>query len=184
MTKLFLTDRYKFWVHGTYHMSLQVNRSEFFLTTISAPPCSLSFTDSVWIANFRLSWKHLLSTLYIDWHNCILHYNDHFITLHQKAQPSHFNQIYWLLFSRPGPYNIQTSGKTYGCSIADSTCFRIGFCYSFWLTHIPIQESSQSLMPLSTNSWWSSFHDAIVRYTISIWSHSDWINFHNVNNLS
>ena len=32
-------------------------------------------------------------------------------------------------------------------------------------------------MPLPTNSWWSSFHDAIVRYTISIWSHSDWLSF-------
>ena len=52
-----------------------------FLTMITAPPCSLSFTGSVHIQNFRLSRKHLLSTLYIDWHNCILDYNDHVITL-------------------------------------------------------------------------------------------------------
>ena len=56
-----------------------------FLTTITAPACSLSFTGSVKISNFRLSKKNLLTTLYIDWHNCLLHYNDHVITLPQKG---------------------------------------------------------------------------------------------------
>ena len=58
-----------------------------FLTTITAPACSLSFTGSVKISNFRLSKKNLLTTLYIDWHNCLLHYNE-------KEQPFHSNQIY------------------------------------------------------------------------------------------
>ena len=68
-----------------------------FLTTIAAPACSLSLTGSVKISNFKLSKKNLLTTLYINWHNCLLHYNDHVITLPQKGTA----------FDRPGPYNIQ-----------------------------------------------------------------------------
>ena len=37
-----------------------------YLTTIAAPACSLSFTGSVKISNFRLTKKNLLTTLYID----------------------------------------------------------------------------------------------------------------------
>ena len=55
-----------------------------FLTTITAPACSLSITGSVKFSNFRLTKKNLLTTLYIDWHNFLLHYNDHVITLPQK----------------------------------------------------------------------------------------------------
>ena len=55
-----------------------------FLTTIAAPACSLSFTRSVKISNFQLTKKNLLTTLYIDWHNCLLHYNEHVITLPSK----------------------------------------------------------------------------------------------------
>ena len=55
------------------------------LTTIAAPACSLSFTGSVKISNFRLTEKNLLTTLYIDWHYCLLHYNEHVITLPLKG---------------------------------------------------------------------------------------------------
>ena len=78
-----------------------------FLTTITAPPCSLSFTGSGRIQNFRLSRKHLLSTLYIDWHNCILHYNEHVITLPPEGTAFSFQPNLLTIFSRPGPYNIQ-----------------------------------------------------------------------------
>ena len=78
-----------------------------FLTMITAPPCSLSFTGSVQIANFRISRKHLLTTLYIDWHNCILHYNDHVITLPSEGTAFSFQPNLLTTFSRPGPYNIQ-----------------------------------------------------------------------------
>ena len=78
-----------------------------FLTTITAPPCSLSFAGSVRIQNFRLSRKHLLSTLYIDWHNCILHYNEHVITLPPEGTAFSFQPNLLTIFSRPGPYNIQ-----------------------------------------------------------------------------
>ena len=37
-----------------------------FLTIITAPACSLSFTGSVKISNFKLLKKNLLTTLYID----------------------------------------------------------------------------------------------------------------------
>ena len=78
-----------------------------FLTTIIAPACSLSFTGSVKISNFKLSKKNLLTTLYIDWHNCLLHYNDHVITLPQKGTAFSFQPNLLTSFDRPGPYNIQ-----------------------------------------------------------------------------
>ena len=78
-----------------------------FLTTITAPACSLSFRGSVKISNFRLSKKNLLTTLYIDWHNCLLHYNDHVITLPQKGTAFSFQPNISTSFDRPGPYNIQ-----------------------------------------------------------------------------
>ena len=78
-----------------------------FLTTIAAPACSLSFTGSVKISNFRLTKKNLLTTLYIDWHNCLLHYNEHIITLPSKGTAFLFQPNLLTSFKRPGPYNIQ-----------------------------------------------------------------------------
>ena len=77
-----------------------------FLTTIAAPACSLSFTGSVKISNFRLTKKNLLTTLYIDWHNCLLHYNEHVITLPAKGTAFLFQPNLLTSFERPGPYNI------------------------------------------------------------------------------
>ena len=78
-----------------------------FLTTIAAPACSLSFTGSVKFSNFRLTKKNLLTTLYIDWHNCLLHYNEHVITLPSKGTAFLFQPNLLTSFERPGPYNIQ-----------------------------------------------------------------------------
>ena len=78
-----------------------------FLTTIAAPACSLSFTGSVKISNFRLTKKNLLTTLYINWHNCLLHYNEHVITLPSKGTAFLFQSNLLTSFERPGPYNIQ-----------------------------------------------------------------------------
>ena len=81
---------------------------------ITAPACSLSFTGSVKISNFRLSKKNLLTTLYIDWHNCLLHYNDHVITLPQKGTAFSFQLNILTSFDRPGPYNIQLLARHMG----------------------------------------------------------------------
>ena len=75
--------------------------------TLAAPACSLSFTRSVKISNFRLTKKNLLTTLYIDWHNCLLHYNEHVITLPSKGTAFSFQPNLLTSFDRPGPYNIQ-----------------------------------------------------------------------------
>ena len=55
--------------HGLVLDIVHVNSGEqirVFLTKITAPACSLSFTGSVKISNFRLTKKNLLTTLYID----------------------------------------------------------------------------------------------------------------------
>ena len=157
-------------------MSLWVNRSEFFwqwLQLHHVPYLSqvqYEFKILDWVENIYLALCILtgITVFFITMTMSLL--------FHQRAQPSHFNQIYWL-FSPDQVLTIFTSCKTYGCFIANSTYFRFRFHYSFRFTHISTQKSSQTLMPLSTNSWWSSFHDAIVRHTICIWSHSDWFRF-------
>ena len=78
-----------------------------FLMTIAAPAHSLSFTGSVKISNFRITKKNLLTTLYIDWHNCLLHYNECVITLPSKGTAFSFQPNLLTSFSKPGPYNIQ-----------------------------------------------------------------------------
>ena len=45
--------------------------------------------------------------MYIDWHNCILHCNDHVITLPSEGTAFSFQPNLLTTFSRPGPYNIQ-----------------------------------------------------------------------------
>ena len=74
------TDIFMDIVHITTGEQIRV-----FLTTITAPPCSLSFTGSVRLTNFRLTWWNLLSSLHIDWYNCLLHYNNHVISLPSKG---------------------------------------------------------------------------------------------------
>ena len=125
----------------------------------SSTPVSLSFTGSVWIQKFFDSVeKHLLSTLYIDWHNCILHYNEtchlHF---HQRAQPSHFQTIfYWLFFSRPRSLTISNFLQGHmDALLQNSTCFRFRFRYSFrFYLYFPHRNPVNPLCPLPTNSWW------------------------------
>ena len=69
-----------------------------FLTTMAAPVCSLSFTGSVQISNFRLTKKNLLTTLYIDWHNCLLHYNEHMILMWNILNI----QLLWVMYLEMG----------------------------------------------------------------------------------
>ena len=52
-----------------------------FITTIAAPACSLCFTGSVCLSGFQVSTGRLQVTLHIDWHNCLLHYNEFVIPL-------------------------------------------------------------------------------------------------------
>ena len=75
--------------------------------TIAAPACSLSFRGSVKIHNFRPTKNNLLTTLYIDWLNCLLHYSEHVITLPSKGTTFSFQPNLLTSFERPGPYNIQ-----------------------------------------------------------------------------
>ena len=63
--------------------------------------------DQLKISNFQLTKKNLLTTWYIDWHNCLLHYNEHVITLSSKGTAFLFQPNLLTSFSRPGPYNIQ-----------------------------------------------------------------------------
>ena len=61
-----------------------------YITTITAPSCSLCFTGSVRLNGFWVSTSCLKVTLHIDWHNCLLHYCEFAIPLPEKGTVSAF----------------------------------------------------------------------------------------------
>ena len=56
-----------------------------YITTITTPSCSLCFTGSVQLNGFWVSTDCLKVTLHIDWHNCLLHYDEFVIPLPEKG---------------------------------------------------------------------------------------------------
>ena len=52
-----------------------------YLTTITAPASALGFTGSVKLKNFKLRPKKFTIFVDIDWHNCLLLYNNFIIPL-------------------------------------------------------------------------------------------------------
>ena len=78
-----------------------------FLTTVAAPPTSLSFSGAVKLSDFQLTKSRLFSEISIQWHNCLLHYNSHVIPLPSKGKCFSLQPDLLTDFSLPGPYHIQ-----------------------------------------------------------------------------
>ena len=77
-----------------------------YLTTISAPACALSFTGSVLLKNFKVDRRKLQLLVHIDWHNCLLLYNNFIIPLPDTGTALFFQPNLLTDFTRRGPYNI------------------------------------------------------------------------------
>ena len=86
-------------VHSTEHIRI-------YLTTLSLPACSLGFIGTVHLKNFKLSFSRFHMIVNIDWHNCLLLYNDYILLLPDQGTvfPSHPNLL--TDFTQPGPYNV------------------------------------------------------------------------------
>ena len=77
-----------------------------YLTTISAPACALSFTGSVLLNYFKVDRRKLQLLVHIDWHNCLLLYNNFIIPLPDTGTALFFQPNLLTDFTRKGPYNI------------------------------------------------------------------------------
>ena len=77
-----------------------------YLTTISAPASALGFTGTVKLKNFKLITRKLQIFIDIDWHNCLLLYNNFIIPLPERGTAVPFQPNLLTDFTLQGPYNI------------------------------------------------------------------------------
>ena len=77
-----------------------------YLTTLSAPACALSFTGSVMLKNFKIDHRKLRLIVHIDWHNCLLLYNNFVLSLPSEGVAMPFQPNLLTRFDKEGPYNI------------------------------------------------------------------------------
>ena len=75
----------------TTHIFLEVvhihsgKQIRIYLTTITAPASSLGFTGSVKLKHFKILSRKLQLFVDIDWHNCLLLYNNFIILLPERG---------------------------------------------------------------------------------------------------
>ena len=127
-----------------------------FLTTIAALACSLSFTGSVKISNFQLTKRNLLITLYIDWHNWLLHYNEHVISLPSKGTAFSFQPNLLTSFSRPGLYNIQLLARHMGALLQIPHSSELDFITASDLLSFPYRH------PVNPSCPYQHVHDEVI----------------------
>ena len=77
-----------------------------YLTTLSAPACALSFSGSVMLKNFKTYHRKLRLIVHIDWHNCLLLYNNFVLSLPSEGVAMPFQPNLLTRFNKEGPYNI------------------------------------------------------------------------------
>ena len=77
-----------------------------YLTTITAPASTLGFTGSVKLKNFKLRPKKFTIFVDIDWHNCLLLYNNFIIPLPERGTALPFQPNLLTDFTQEGPFNI------------------------------------------------------------------------------
>ena len=77
-----------------------------YLTTISAPASALGFTGTVKLKNFKIITRKFQIFVDIDWHNCLLLYNNFIIPLPERGTAFPFQPNLLTDFNLQGPYNI------------------------------------------------------------------------------
>ena len=77
-----------------------------YLTTISAPASALGFTGTVKLKNFKIITRKFQIFVDIDWHNCLLLYNNFIIPLPERGTAVPFQPNLLTDFNLQGPYNI------------------------------------------------------------------------------
>ena len=76
-----------------------------YLTTISTPASALGFTGMVKLKNFKITTQKLQVFVDIDWHNCLLLYNNFIMPLPERGTAIPFQPNLQTDFNLQGPYN-------------------------------------------------------------------------------
>ena len=77
-----------------------------YVTTLSAPPASLSFSGNVRLKGFYLKKGKPFIKLFIDWHSCLLHFDDTVIPLPPYGTALTCQPNLLTDFKQPDPYHV------------------------------------------------------------------------------
>ena len=127
-----------------------------YLTTITAPASALGFTGTVQLNNFKVITRKLQVFVDIDWHNCLLLYNNFIIPLPQRGTALLFQPNLLTDFTLQGPYNIVLMARHLDTMIQIPHLDNQDFMHSDERIHFPIEspykkihDEVKKLMPLA-----------------------------------
>ena len=129
-----------------------------YLTTISAPASALGFTGTVKLKNFKIITRKFQIFVDIDWHNCLLLYNNFIIPLPERGTAVPFQPNLLTDFNLQGPYNIVLLARHLDTMIQIPHLDNQEFMQSEEKLHFPVEspykkihDEVRKLMPLASS---------------------------------
>ena len=128
------------------------------LTTISAPASALGFTGTVKLKNFKIITRKFQIFVDIDWHNCLLLYNNFIIPLPERGTAVPFQPNLLTDFNLQGPYNIVLLARHLDTMIQIPHLDNQEYMQSEEKLHFPVEspykkihDEVRKLMPLASS---------------------------------
>ena len=129
-----------------------------YLTTISAPASALGFTGTVKLKNFKIITRKFQIFVDIDWHNCLLLYNNFIIPLPERGTVVPFQPNLLTDFNLQGPYNIVLLARHLDTMIQIPHLDNQEYMQSEEKLHFPVEspykkihDEVRKLMPLASS---------------------------------
>ena len=129
-----------------------------YLTTISAPASALGFTGTVKLKNFKIITRKFQIFVDIDWHNCLLLYNNFIIPLPERGTAVPFQPNLLTDFNLQGPYNIVLLARHLDTMIQIPHLDNQEYMQSEEKLHFPVEspykkihDEVRKLMPLASS---------------------------------
>ena len=129
-----------------------------YLTTISAPASALAFTGTVKLKNFKIITRKFQIFVDIDWHNCLLLYNNFIIPLPERGTAVPFQPNLLTDFNLQGPYNIVLLARHLDTMIQIPHLDNQEYMQSEEKLHFPVEspykkihDEVRKLMPLASS---------------------------------
>ena len=129
-----------------------------YLTTISAPASALGFTGTVKLKNFKMITRKFQIFVDIDWHNCLLLYNNFIIPLPERGTAVPFQPNLLTDFNLQGPYNIVLLARHLDTMIQIPHLDNQEYMQSEERSHFPVEspyrkihDEVRKLMPLASS---------------------------------
>ena len=129
-----------------------------YLTTISAPASAQGFTGTVKLKNFKIITRKFQIFVDIDWHNCLLLYNNFIIPLPERGTAVPFQPNLLTDFNLQGPYNIVLLARHLDTMIQIPHLDNQEYMQSEEKLHFPVEspykkihDEVRKLMPLASS---------------------------------